>query len=624
MRGFYFSRGAAQTVVGGAGFSLFWRRMGGGRRFGRLGALALAACGGGDDAGALGTATACVPDAVAACACPGTAGTGTQRCAADGSRYGACQGCPPPDLAPGLARFVDVTEEAGVLYLQQPFPAKVTDCAYPTFCDPDTQSGGAAVGDYDGDGRLDLYVTRMDDTAILFRNRGDGTFEDVTVAAGLVVTHHTNGAAWADIDNDGDLDLYVTTIVGTRHLLYVNDGAGHFTEEALPRGAAIETVNAHWGTSVAVGDYDRDGWLDLHVSEWGPKDLWKDPTLLGHTRLLRNRGQAAPGHFEDVTVAAGVVIDVPKPSGMGYENAFALAGAIVDLDDDGWPDLAVAVDFGGSRLFWNDGDGTFTDGTKAAGVGHDRNGMGSTIGDVDGDGALDWFVSSIAPVEGCSPCATDDIGNHLYLGRGGRTFEDAAESYGVVEGFWGWGTAFFDYDNDADLDLVLATGMNGFWLPLAEPYEMDPMRLWRNDGAPPMAEVSAEVGLVDAREGKGVVTFDYDDDGDLDLFVVNTFATPVLWRNDFQGSFLRVRVLHPSGRDAIGAKVRLRASPDGPSELRHIGVGTHYQGQSENVAHFGLGDGTAPVSEVRVWFPDTGEEKTLTDVTRNQTLVVGP
>ena len=299
-------------------------------------------------------------------------------------------------LAPTV-RFVEVTEAAGLTYLQYMLRPD-GQCLLGSICHPERQSGGAAAADYDNDGYVDVYVSRLDGPDILFRNLGDGRFENASASAGFDGFNlHSNGVVWFDADNDGDMDLYVTTIGDTRFYMFINDGNGRFTEEAISRGAAIETAYQHSGFSIAVGDYDRDGWADLHVNEWGSSALLPEGAL-SHARLLRNRGPEAPGHFEDRTVQAGVVLDEVKSQdataiamrSIGQESPgpFAFASAFADLDSDGWPDLAIVSDNGHTRLFWNNGDGTFTDGTIGAQIGSDRNGMGSTFGDYDADGDL--------------------------------------------------------------------------------------------------------------------------------------------------------------------------------------------------------------------------------------------
>jgi hypothetical protein len=319
-------------------------------------------------------------------------------------------------------------------------------------------------------------------------------------------------------------------------------------------------------------------------------------------RLLRNRGAAQPGSFDDVTVAAGVAIPV--------DSAWGFASALRDLDGDGHLDLAIAADFGTSKLFWNDGDGTFSEGGAAAGVATDENGMGSSFGDVDGDGDLDWFVTSIYDAAGPCPahpnCPYGSTGNRFYQNDGERLFSDATgdAATGVRDGGWGWGTALFDYDLDGDLDLAMTNGIDFPDTTSEDAYHDDRLRLWRNDGAGVWTEVAQLEGLTDTRSGKGLLVFDPDADGDLDLFVVNNADTPVFYQNQTRNGdaphWLRVRVVDAAGSDALGARVTI-APQGGASQQRTIGSATHFLGWSDPAAHFGLGAVAAPVAvEVRL------------------------
>ncbi len=318
--------------------------------------------------------------------------------------------------------FEDVTVPAGVSYLQH--AAQVPpNCIFGSFCEVDRMSGGAAVADVDADGDLDLFVTRLDAPDILFLNRGDGTFEAAGPPAGFAAYDlQSNGAAFGDIDNDGDSDLFITVVgeqgdpTNNRNYLFINDGAGAFSESAVGRGAA-SAGSPRRTFGVGFGDYDGDGFLDAHVTEWLPVQP-------SNARLLHNEGLQNPGHFSDETSAAGVSQNLVD----GFASSFT------DLDGDGWPDLVVAADFGSSRLYWNDGDGSFTNGTTSAGVGSDENGMGSTFGDFDADGDLDWFVTSIFdPNETCEihGCNWGASGNRLYRYDGARSFSDATDAAGV-------------------------------------------------------------------------------------------------------------------------------------------------------------------------------------------------
>ena len=520
----------------------------------------------------------------------------------------ALGGCATPAPREGPPRFVDATGSAGVAVVQLDLDEEncLFDCATERF------TGGAAVGDVDGDGHDDLLLTRMDAPDVLLRNLGGGRFEDISEASGIA-SHlfDSNGAAFLDVDRDGDLDLYVTTLNGYvgsgRHLLFVNDGRGRFSEEGQARGAAVASETPRGGMSVAVGDYDRDGYVDLHVTEWWP-NATRDNGL-SHAVLLRNLGAANPGHFEEVTAGAGVALVSPGCEGEAC-RPLSFASAFADLDADGWPDLLVASDFGTSRLFWNAGDGTFVDGTAAANVGTDENGMGSTLGDHDNDGDLDWFVSSISgPAPPCPGCEWGTSGNRLFRNEGGRAFSDATTTAHVRDGLWGWGAAFFDADDDGDLDLTMTNGVVFPALAAADPdsvFREDPMRFWQNDGAGRFTERATEVGMHDRSAGKGLLVFDYDEDGDQDVLVVRHRQAPLLYRNDTNNGARRLRVRlegTTSNTEGLGARVEVCATIAGERrcQVREMGSVSHFLGQSERVAHFGLWD--ARRADVRVTWP---------------------
>ena len=529
-------------------------------------------------------------------------------------------------VVPGPAQtFVDVTDTAGIDYVQFR-RSDATPAAMQSY-----KTGGVAAGDYDGDGLVDLYVTRLDDSDILYRNRGDGTFADVTAEAfgpRHLAAVQSNGAAWGDIDNDGDLDLYVTSLFSHRFHLFVNDGAGSFSEEAVERGAATEGEDLHFGFSATFGDYDLDGYLDLHTTEWR---FLRQMTVgaQSNARLLRNRGADAPGTFEDVTRHAGVsqhrIIAVnPLAEGQTLTSTFAL------LDDDLFPELVIAGDHQTSQLYWNLGNGRFLDGTVGARVGTDEYGMGSAVGDYDGDGLLDWFVSAI--YEEGVPYRD---GNRLYRNLGRGFFEDATDAAGVRDGSWGWGTTFLDYDNDGDLDLVLATGVD---YAAEVPYTAnttgfadDPMRLWRNEGSGRFTEVAQQEGLLATAVGTGLAAFDLEPDGDLDLLVVHNSGRPVLYRNDTNRAgragpnrWLQLRLEgRAANRQGVGARITVTPSAAEPERrlVRVLGGGNNYLGQNEALLHVGLGPSLERVAAVAIEWPG-GTRQTLRDVAANQRLTV--
>ncbi len=512
--------------------------------------------------------------------------------------------------------FVNVTDDAGVSYVQWAPPAGWVKLP------PQVMTGGAAVADYDNDGWSDIFVTRYRDTDILFRNRGDGTFENVSQLAGIDVVAPSNGAGWGDIDNDGDADLYVSVADEAagplRYLLYVNGGDGTFSEQAQQWGADFEVPHWHSGFSVCFGDYNLDGWLDLHTCQWavnGPGN---------RSVLLMNRGYS--GGFVDVTAGAGVEMwHDPEADETPEVTTQAFTSRLSDLDLDGWPDLVVAGDFGTSRLFWNNGDGTFVDGTEQAQIGGEENGMGLAVGDYDGDGLLDLFFTSIydsrrpeVPIVGWGVS-----GNRLYRNLGDRVFEDTTDIAGVRDGGWGWAAAFFDYDNDGDLDLAMTNGFETDRWETEAPFNNDPTKLWRNDGGT-FTDVSSAMGITDTGMGKGLLVFDYDKDGDLDLFIVNNLGNPILYRNDLgnDNHWLRVKTHgRYSNRDGIGAVVTIAPGDGAPVQHREISGGSHYLAQSEKVAHFGLGGSANPVQFVKVRWP-SGIEQQFSNVAVDQVIEV--
>jgi len=282
------------------------------------------------------------------------------------------------------------------------------------------------------------------------------------------------------------------------------------------------------------------------------------------------------------------------------------------LDGDGWPDLLLVADYATSQLFWNNGDGTFLDEGKVTGVGLERNGMGSDVADYDGDGLLDWFVTSIED-------------NRLYRNLGGRRFQEVTQSVGPFPGLsnagWGWGTAFLDYDNDSDLDLVLTNGYEDRDNIFPVMTYVDQTTFWRNDNGV-YNRVSNEMGFTDMEPGKGLLTFDYDNDGDLDIFISNCQTTPILYRNDTvtANHWLRINLLgRKSNSQGIGTRLELQATADGPVKVREVTASSHYLSQSEVTAHFGLGATGESVYQLTVHWP-SGRVQTLSHIPVDQEI----
>jgi hypothetical protein len=507
--------------------------------------------------------------------------------------------------------FEEVAAHTGIDYIQfRPY-----ECFDPPPCGPLYMSGGAASGDFDNDGYLDLVVTRVNATPILYKNESGSRFTNVTAGSGLDIPEadRANGAAFVDVDNDGCLDLAMTVVYSHRNLLFIGDCKGHFVEDGIARGfAEARSEPSVYGYGIAAGDYDNDGYVDLYVGEWR-FDL-TFPGAPADSKLLRNRGRDAPGFFEDSSVRAGVV---PEKVGGLLTGRFWWTPAFVDLDNDGFQDLLLVGDFKSTKLYWNNGDGTFTESTKKAGVGTEENGMGLALGDYNNDGFLDIFVSSIYQTSQCEVAYNDEeicahwgiSGNRMFKNKGDRTFADVTDDAGVRNGRWGWGASFLDYDNDGLLDLVQTAGQ---FYPYpdfrADNFFEDPSFLWKNIDGTVFEDVSKGGGFDKVRRGKGLLVFDFDNDGFQDVFIVQNSDRPKLFRNRGsarRGNWIEIEVRgagpKAGGGSLQGFGARLRAKPAGSERWLTAQVigGSSFLGQSDPRLHFGLGSAVqAEVIEV--------------------------
>ncbi len=488
--------------------------------------------------------------------------------------------------------------------------------------------GGAAFFDYDRDDDVDLYVANGSSFAgfaagehpanQLYRNDA-GRFADVTVAAGVGDTSWSMGCAVADYDNDGHSDLYVTNF--GRNRLYRNLGRGRFADATVVAGVG----DARWGTGASFGDYDRDGDVDLYVANYVDfsRDYqspipcrWKNVKVYcGPVGLLptadvfyRNRGD---GTFAEWTQQAGL-------AGAAFYGMSALFG---DYDADGWPDLFVANDSTPNLLFRNRRDGRFAEEALVAGVAYSGEGvtqgcMGAAWGDYDNDGLFDLFVTNFA-----------DEYNTLYKNEGGGFFADVSFAVGVGSApteLVSWGTGFFDCDNDGDRDLFVANGHTypQADLPRVNSRYQQANSLFENRGGR-LVEVSAAAGAGFAlrRVSRGTSFADYDDDGDIDLFVLNLNDPPSLLRNDGDHGhhYLQVRTVGTvSNRDGIGARVIIDAG--GQTQHAEVQSGGSYLSHNDRRLHFGLGPAER-VERLEVRWP-SGVVQVLRDVAADQSLTV--
>ncbi len=522
------------------------------------------------------------------------------------------QGC-GADLSPGEQGLLrDITSEAGLPVADRDWP----DGVYQT---PEIMQGGVGLFDADGDGDLDLLHVRVPPPGAaeqtisnrMYRQEPDGHFADVTEEAGLQEPGYGQGLAVGDTDNDGDLEVYVTNY--GPDAFYLNAGDGRFTNAAREAGFRGDA----WSTSAAFCDYDGDGFQDLYVAHYLRYDPGKRCTAPGGRREycgpLSFTGapdtlyhNEGDGTFSDRTREAGIVLPQEGARGMG------LGVVWTDLTQDGRPDIFVANDAQANQLWVNRGDGTFADEAVARGVAFDRSGrpeanMGIAVGDGNLDGFLDLLVTHLWQEN-----------NRLYAGTNGPLFRDfTVESrlsrYDLER--TGFGCAFIDLDHDSDLDLAVVNGgvkrrprlpgaPEGFWGDYAEPNE-----LFENDGSGVFTLVDGKAGRFAAEVdvSRGLACGDIDSDGDLDLVVSNVDNSLRLYRNDApaEGShWLLVRAL-TRGRDALGAQLWLHA---GGRQFRGLALaGSSYCSSNDPRAHFGLGS-LATVDGIDVLWPDGQRE----------------
>ena len=509
--------------------------------------------------------------------------------------------------------FTDWAEAAGVAVLN-------------TFGGPnktyilEAHGSGAGFFDYDNDGDLDLYIVNGSDFEhyasksgpgnSLFQNSGDGTFADVTETAAVGDASWGAGCAVGDIDNDGYRDLYVTNY--RANLLYHNSASGVFADITAAAGVAGDGYSA----AAAFFDYDNDGDLDLYVTNYVDFDLAANPktgcnyvgaieTYCGPLGmegdadvLYRNEGDNS---FTDVTVSSGVAT---------ANSYFGLGVVPTDYDQDGDLDIYVANDVTPNVLFENAGDGTFRDrallsGLAYSGDGQEEAGMGIALGDLDSDDDLDIYVTHFFRES-----------NTLYRNEGrGRYVDQTVEMNleAVTIDRLGWGTSFTDFDNDGDVDLFVA---NGHVFPEVDAAPTGTSysqlnQLFLNDG--PTArfrDASAESGpgMAVRKVSRGASFGDYDNDGDVDIFVVNLNDTPTLLRNDLapvsNWLFVQVEGGRSVSRDGVSTQLRLKTA-DGSEQLRVVDGAGSYLSHSDIRAHFGLGASTQVTDLSITWLDGT-------------------
>jgi len=535
------------------------------------------------------------------------------------------------------AQFVDVAGAANIAFqvgYTRPYLLRENRAV------SESTFGGVASGDCDGDGDIDLFITYGNTGGPdggggpnrLYLNQlveqGDGLrFEDFAEQAGVANTRpdgrndRHSGPTFADMDGDGDLDLFLGGIYDDPSRIYANDGSCRFAD-VTSNSPEIENMLASHTISAGFGDYDLDGDLDMFLTHWATRDsvyAAADGRLGQSEHLWRNESDASGIRFVNVSDETGISDLTWSTRAIDFyvwpqDADFTFTGTFARLDADLWPDIALAADFGTTQLAINNGDGTF--GSLDNPVLQDAQfGMGSALGDFDNDGDLDWFVTSIF-----GPGATDSSGeritphgNRFFTNDGSPVlFVDDTERLGVADGNWGWSACFADIDNDTDLDIFHTSGWSEPFLTPEEDYEAPSSRLFRMNETGVYVEDAAAFGLAEAVSSRGIVCADFDHDGDIDLFEVTNSApnSARLWENRRaaeRGNFLRIDLEGlPPNTEAAGARIFVTVG--GTRQMREIIIGSNYTSQNPAVQVFGLGQAET-VDEILVEWPplDTGQ-----------------
>lgn len=533
---------------------------------------------------------------------------------------------------PSGVTFVDIAREAG---LKSPNVwGGINKKKYIV----EAKGSGVAFFDYDNDGWIDIYLSngvRFEETYTpdnapiqhLYRNNGNGTFTDVTVKAGLARTGWGTGVSVGDYDNDGWDDLFCS--YWGHNILWHNNGDGTFTDVTKKAGLWEERVR--WGTGSTFLDYDRDGFLDLFVANYIELDLkkvpmpgqagtcqWKGIPVMcgphglpgGVNILYHNNGD---GTFSDVSPKAGVLKPGPR---------YSITAVSYDFDNDGWPDIYVAVDSEPSILFHNNHDGTFSDIATEAGCayseeGQEQAGMGVGVGDYDCNGWFDIFKTNFS----------DDTPN-LYRNNGDGTFTDVTffSGLGINTRYVCWGAGFTDYDNDGWTDIFHVTG---HVYPEIESYHLDagflsPRVVYRNLGNGKFKDVSKEMGpAVTSRfSSRGCAFGDFDNDGDVDVLILNMNDYPSLARNEGgnKNNWIEIKLLGTkANRTAIGARVRVVTGKR--AQMDEVHSGTSVMSQSDLRLQFGLGQ-VKQIDLIEVKWPTTQNIEKFTNIEANQILTI--
>ena len=575
----------------------------------------------------------------------------------------------------GAVTFVDVTDEAGIHFRHS--------SGTRSSLLPEDMGSGAGFADIDNDGDIDLYIVNIsgpftqggrggeyntrngfglfkdqipppvrENANALYRNNGDGTFTDITRAAGVGHQGYGMGCVFADYDGDADLDLYLTTY--GENVLYRNNGNATFTDVTEAAGVDCEL----WSTGAAFADVDGDTDLDLYVCNYVTYDLEQLEQMKEESLQSGKPVPSAlnPHVFEPQdnvfyrNNGDGTFTDATDETGIAAVGGRSMQAIFSDFDNDNDVDLYVANDTSTNHIYRNDGGGVFTDVSAESWAADFRGSMGLTAGDYDADGDIDLFMSHWVDEEnalyrnllketvgsqqsavGKEPFVAESDtqpphtesrkpkaeSQHIRFVDESYTAMLAEESIKQI----GWGTTLFDYDNDGDLDIFVTNGST--FQELRQPEVLIPQAdmLFRNNGDETFTDVSQEAGIaaLPIRVGRGATFGDYDNDGDVDIFIVNNHAPPTLLRNEGgnRSNWLHVKLVGTeANRNAIGAKIQVKTADQ--TQIREIYAGDSYMSFNSLIAEFGVGNATQIETLQVTW--QNGETQKLHNIPANQRI----
>ncbi|MCJ8321566.1 MAG: CRTAC1 family protein [Colwellia sp.] len=496
--------------------------------------------------------------------------------------------------------FINLTEQSDFDFSVDP----LVESAFQT-------SGGIAVGDYNQDGRIDIFITSGNLSASkLFQQQSDGTYLNVAEQAGVNLNGVYSGPSFADIDNDGDLDLFVGGMGYTKSKFFINQGDGTFIEGIAPK------ITKEFTLSSSFGDFNNDGYLDLALSHYGSR-LTEDPEIL----WLNTQDNL----FDSISISSGIAETELKSSYDNSELDYTFTPSFADLNNDGKLDFLMASDFFNSSYYINLDGETFSIATKDLNIKkNDLHGMGASLADIDNDGDLDWFVTNIILFQKESG-SLKFTGNKLFQNNGDGTFTDISYNSNIYNGGWGWASCIADFNNDGLLDIF---NTNGWGMASAiegkyESHDKDTIKLFLATESGKFTENNIEIGLKDKGQGRAVVCFDGDNDGDIDILLSNHDIDKnglIYYENTATlNNYLKIDLkAYSKNIFAIGARVYVK--DQSREQMREVNINSNFTSQNPSQLHFGLGEITQ-IEQIKIIWPN-GEIQLLENIKANQSLLI--